>query len=43
LVLNLKGFGSKLQWADLDPEYFEEGMRKHLEKSVGIIQVCFRM
>jgi hypothetical protein len=32
LVLNVKGFGRKLQWADLYlPEYFEEGMRKNLE------------
>jgi hypothetical protein len=44
LVLNLKGFGRKLQWADLyHPVYFGEGMRKNLEKSVGIIQVSFRM
>jgi hypothetical protein len=38
LLLNCKGFGRKLQWADLyDPEYFEERMRKNLEKSVSII------
>jgi hypothetical protein len=42
--LNWKGFGRKLQWAGLyHPEYFEEGARKILEKSVSIIQVCSKM
>jgi hypothetical protein len=44
LVLNWKGFGMKLQWADLyHPEYFEEGMRKNVEKSVGIVQLGSKM